>query len=69
MERTLWSADGAPPLPDVIHMEALGWVIQAGGERREAVIEDGPRVAVGERYVAPLAQVRAGTGELEWWPL
>jgi hypothetical protein len=69
IERILWTADGAPALPEEIHMQALGWVLQEGGERREAVTPDAPRVDVGERYVAPLARVRAGTGELEWWPL
>lgn len=68
VERTLWSAPGAPDLPAEIEMRALGWVLQDGG-RVPMTTDDAPRVAVGERYLAPLVQVEAGTGAPEWWPL
>jgi hypothetical protein len=68
IDRTLWSAAGAPPLPDEIHMTALGWVLQDG--ERHALVEDGaPRVAVGERYLAPLVRVEDDPDNPEWWPL
>jgi hypothetical protein len=68
-EQTLWSAKMAPPLPEEIEMNVLGWTIEDGGVRRPALTVDSPRVAVGDRYLVPLAQVTAGTGALEWWPL
>jgi hypothetical protein len=67
-ERNLWSASGAPPLPDSFTMDALGWMIDDDG-RHELTMRDAPRVEIGERYLAPLARVRDGTGELAWWPL
>jgi hypothetical protein len=66
--RVLWSAKGAPPLPETFTMDALGWVYEEG-RRYEMAMSDAPRVAVGETYVAPLARVRDGTGQLAWWPL
>jgi hypothetical protein len=68
INRTLWSAPNAPELPGEIEMRALGWVLQ-DGRRLPMTTVDAPRVAVGERYVAPLVQVEGGSGSLEWWPL
>lgn len=68
IDRVLWSAKAAPPLPDEITMDALGWMIDEDG-RHEMTMRDAPRVEIGERYLAPLARVRDGTGELAWWPL
>ena len=50
IERVIWSAQDAPPLPDELHMTAVGWVLH-DGRRRVMQYEDGPRVAIGERYV------------------
>jgi hypothetical protein len=63
----LWSAPDAPELPDQFHMVALGWALH-DGERRPMVFDDGPRVAVGDRYVAPLVRTDGGRTE-PWVPL
>jgi hypothetical protein len=68
IERTLWSAPNAPELPGDIEMRALGWVLKDGG-RLPMTAADAPRVAVGERYLAPLVQVEGEGGNPEWWPL
>jgi hypothetical protein len=68
IERVIWSAKDAPPLPDELHMTAVGWVLH-DGRRREMQYEEGPRVAVGERYVAPLVRVEDDPQHPEWWPL
>lgn len=67
VERRLWSADGAPPLPDEIRMDVFGWVLH-DGKRRAIEPRNAPRVAPGERYLAPLALVEFDAGP-EWWPL
>jgi hypothetical protein len=68
IERKLWSAPNAPDLPGEIKMRALGWVLQEG-QRLPMTTGDAPRVAVGEKYLAPVVQVEGGDGALEWWPL
>lgn len=68
IERTLWSAEHAPALPTEVHMTALGWVMQ-NGETRPMAAANATRVAVGQRYVAPLVRVEDGADGPEWWPL
>lgn len=68
VDKVVWRAAGAPALPETLHMTALGWVL-VDGKRRELVEQDAPRVAVGERYVAPLARVEDDPQHPEWWPL
>ncbi len=68
VDRVVWRASGAPALPSTFHMTALGWVL-VDGKRRELIEQDAPRVAVGERYVAPLARVEDDPQRAEWWPL
>jgi hypothetical protein len=68
VDKIVWSAAKVPALPEVIHMTALGWAL-VDGERRPLVDPDAPRVAVGERYVAPLVRVEADPQHPEWWPL
>jgi hypothetical protein len=67
VDRTLWSAETAPPLPNQIEMEAIGSVFR-DGERQRTVARDAPNVAVGDKYLAPIAQVEFEVGP-EWWPL
>jgi hypothetical protein len=67
VERRLWSAENAPPLPDEIRMTGLGWVLH-DGKRHPVQSADAPRVMPGERYLAPLALVEFDAGP-EWWPL
>ena len=68
VDKVVWRAAGAPALPETLHMTALGWVL-VDGKRRELVEQDAPRVAVGERCVAPLARVEDDPQHPEWWPL
>lgn len=68
IDDVLWSAPDAPSLPPTLHMTALGWVLQ-DGDKRPVVFHEGPRVAVGERYVAPLVRVEDDPEHPEWWPL
>jgi hypothetical protein len=67
VERRLWSAKRAPPLPAEIRMDVFGWVLH-DGERRPIVPRGAPRVVPGEHYLAPLALVELDAGP-EWWPL
>jgi hypothetical protein len=67
IDRVLWSSKGAPDLPREVEMNALGWALQAG-KRIPFVSHEGPRVEVGERYVAPLVQVEFDDGPI-WWTL
>jgi len=68
IDGTLWSAPDAPPVPSGVRMTAPGWVLQ-DGEQRPAAFDDGPRVALGERYAAPLVRVEDDPAAPEWWPL
>jgi hypothetical protein len=68
VDKILWRAAGAPALPQILRMTALGWVL-VDGQRRELVEQDAPRVAVGEQYVAPLARIEDDPQHPEWWPL
>ena len=66
VEQTLWRRAGAPSVTWEIPAVTSGWVLQ-NGERRPFAIGGGPRLEVGERYVAPL--VRAARDGAAWTPL
>jgi hypothetical protein len=67
IDRTLWSAEAAPALPERIEMQAVGWLYR-NGQREPTTARDSPSVSVGNRCLAPLAQVEFDVGP-EWWPL
>jgi hypothetical protein len=67
IDRMLWSAPEAPPLPAEIKMTAPGWVL-VEGERSPVAMHDATRVSVGGRYLAPVVRVEDGPAP-EWWPL
>lgn len=68
VDGVLWRAPRAPALPAALRMTAPGWVL-SDGRRRRMEPDGAPRVAPGERYVAPLARVEDAPGAPEWSPL
>jgi hypothetical protein len=53
IERVLWSAPKAPVLPTTFDTTTYGWALVEGA-KVELVPDDGPRLTVGGRYLAPL---------------
>jgi hypothetical protein len=65
VEDKLWSRSGAPvAVPDTLELDVAGWVLH-DGQRRDFVLEGGPRVEVGHSYIFPFAWL----GEEGWAPL
>jgi hypothetical protein len=67
VERTIWSAPDAPELPAAIEWTATGWALHEG-QLYVMETDDEPRVAVAQRYLAPVVQVQFDDGP-RWWPL
>lgn len=61
IERTLWRRPQAPRAAGSVVVTDFGW-LETEGVRREATIEGGVRLDVGQRYLAPLVL----TDEGEW---
>lgn len=67
-EKVLWSAGNAPPLPPEVTVSAPGWVLH-DGQQIPLVVNGAPRIAVGERYIAPLFRLEEDPQAPEWGPL
>lgn len=67
IENVVWSAPGAPKLPEPLSMRAPGWVLREG-VKVPVSINGAPRTEVGERFVAPLFRRESADGS-EWGPL
>lgn len=66
IEKTLWKRAAAPSADGTVRVITDGWVLE-NGERHPFAIWGGPRLEVGNTYLAPL--VRAPRDGAEWTPL
>lgn len=60
VDQTLWRRSHAPTVTGRFEMRDYGWLERGAGSRRPVTTVGGVRLAVGERYLAPLVRTDEG---------